>query len=1149
MALEQMLIRTRRVPFIFKRLALVICLALYTAMRLADSAVGGEPSSHPSPAAVTLTNILQVQQLAASRQETSSCEVRLEGTVLWISPAKDQLIFQDGSGGLVIKTDLHEQPFLQSGEKVRIEGTCLAGCGGITPEALIDNDGLHSSFDKSMTVFLSAGLHPISTKWFNGPFKFELSVDWMGPEMSRQRIPDTALFRTETNTTDAGGNLAPGLDYRCYEGQWERLPDFSQLPVARNGTATNFDLVVRTRDTDVGLVFNGYLKVPRAGKYTIWLTSDDGSKLSFDDLALRVNDLGQTTLPTPRRLVPGQLIPEEQQYQWSEVEGVVSSVSDAYGIVSVELTSETGHASLKFPAGSLDFVSLLLHSRIRTTGVCQTTFTVGGQTVPTLIVPDLKNTMVTETDPTFWADYPVRPIAVLWETNVPGATGTMVHVSGTVVSNSSGNSFVIADKSGRLEIETAQPIPRLRDLVDAVGWWNRAGSDTVLRNGFYWNTQQKPKGDSPGLPLLTKAVQVISLSRMEARRGYPVKIRGVVTALAGHDFFIQDSTWSVYAAGGESVVRDIPRIGDFWEIEGKSRVDFAPDIQVSRAVYLGPGNLPDPIHPTWDELVNGSLATKYVEIQGIATSVDTNDLILLTHDGKIKLQLGQTVLREQNGLEGALIRVRGVGSPFRDTNQMMQSSLHFLRLANPSVSIIEPAPSRPFELPLKQVSDLLFFDVRADALRRVRIGGQLLNEQQGEYFLMDNGRGFRFEPRSPIELQTGDLVDVVGFPDLSGPSPILREAVVRKTGTASLPAAQCLTEGAMLSGKLDATLVSIQARLIGLTFSRSEQVLELQAGTRNFVARLMNSRGALPDISPGSLLELTGVYAGQGGDRTLSRDVDSFELLLNSPSDISVLAHPSWWTFRHTIFVIGGMLSIIFFASIWIILLRRQVEERSRQLTSEIKSRELVERQRALEAERARIAQDLHDDLGATLTEIRFLSAVKSGDALVPHATRSQLMEVSEKSRQMVSSLDEIVWAINPANDLLPSMVNYLCHVTEEFLRTTKIRCRLDVDESLPPVALTSEVRHNLYLAVREALTNIAKHSQAAEAWLRIHWENQTLHIVVEDNGCGFAVPGPGSFGNGLSNMQARLEKIGGHFEYNTRPGAGTICRIQLSFK
>ncbi len=242
----------------------------------------------------------------------------------------------------------------------------------------------------------------------------------------------------------------------------------------------------------------------------------------------------------------------------------------------------------------------------------------------------------------------------------------------------------------------------------------------------------------------------------------------------------------------------------------------------------------------------------------------------------------------------------------------------------------------------------------------------------------------------------------------------------------------------------------------------------------------------------------------------------------------------------------GAMLFGLLAAFVWITMLRRQVEERSRQLTAEINSRERAERQRALEEERSRIARDLHDDLGATLTEIRFLSAVKSHDSLVPEAIRCQLGEVSEKSRQLVSSLDEIVWAVNPANDSLPSLASYLRHVAEEFFRATSVRCRLDVDESLPALALTSEVRHNLYLSIREALNNIAKHAEASEVWLRIHWQEPTLHIVLEDNGRGFIDVNLVSPGDGLSNMRRRLEKIGGRFECNSQLGCGTVCQIWL---
>lgn len=341
-------------------------------------------------------------------------------------------------------------------------------------------------------------------------------------------------------------------------------------------------------------------------------------------------------------------------------------------------------------------------------------------------------------------------------------------------------------------------------------------------------------------------------------------------------------------------------------------------------------------------------------------------------------------------------------------------------------------------------------------------------------------------------------------------------------------------------------MVSVKSRLAGITKSHGEILLELQTGTRSFLAALPEENGELPNILPGSVLNVTGVYAAEGGGKPETTGPASFRILLNDPADVHVLEHPSWWTVRHALIVVAAMLLVILGAVVWITLLRRQVEERTRQLASEIKGREHAEYERALETERTRIARDLHDELGATLTEIRFLGAVKSRDPSVMEDVRRHLKEVSDKSNQMVSSLDEIVWAVNPANDSLPNLANYLCHLAEEFFSTTHIRCRLDVDQYLPPIALTSDTRHSLYLAVREALNNIAKHSQATEAWLRIHYQGHELGIAIEDNGRGFVPTDDLQKRNGLTNMRSRIGNLGGAFELTSQPGAGTACTIRL---
>jgi signal transduction histidine kinase len=1105
-------------------------------------ALAGQSQSGSDPAAVILTNVFQVR-LSSADHAVANHPVRLQGVVLWVSPVQDQLILQDDSGGVIVKMNLRNQPAVQAGDEVLIAGNGEVLRGDEISEALLDNDGVHSSIEKSGATFLSAGLHPITVEWFNYNGEFSLALDCQGPEMPRQSIPDKALFRRQLNSTGHSSRLVQGLNYSYYEGEWENLPNFPQLPVVKRGAVPNLTLQVRTRDPDVGLVFSGYFLAPRDGNYTFWLTSDDGAKFSIGD-PLKLIRLGKKGLPVPRKFIPGQFASGELELQWVEVEGLVTRVREAYQGVNIELTFGAEHIYLKAPDGGYDALSKLLNSRIKALGIYQNAYGSDGQIMPSVLIPNFDDIAITEMDSTHWADYSAMPIESLAETNFMENAAPLVRTSGTVGANVSGGFLTIEDAGRRILMATGGKSPKAGDQVEVLGWWSRQGSNTVLSGGVFRDLSQKSNDTPVELPLLTKAIQVKSLSRSDAQRGYPVEIQGVVTARIDNNFVIQDATWSVFCYGNELNSDELPQIGEVWKIDGNSDVHFAPDILARQATYIGPGILPEPIRPTKDELINGSLDTQYIELQGIVTSIETNALALLTREGEVQLHEPDTSGLER--LKSGLVRIRGVFIPDRDTNEMLLPAVSPIWLFNASISMDEPAPADSFNLPLKHISDLLHFDARADALRRVKIAGQVLQEHQGEYFLTDGTTGARFELKEPLPLVVGDLVQVVGFPDVSGPSPVLHEALARVSAKAGLPEATPLSEASLLNSKLDATLVSIESRLININGNRAEQTLELQTGTRSYLAHLANQAGRLPDILPGSLLKLTGVYAAQGSGRPGAGDINSFELLLTSPADVQVLERPSWWTVRHTLIVVGGMLLIILGALVWITLLHRQVEERTRQLASEIKGREQAEYLRALEAERTRIAEDLHDELGATLTEIRFLGAVKSRDFSAVEDMRSHLKEVSEKSHQMVSSLDEIVWAVNPANDSLPNLANYLCHLAEEFFRTAEMRCRLDMDELLPAVPLTSEVRHSLYLVVREALNNIAKHSQATEAWLRIHYREQALRIFIEDNGRGFVSSADVSAGNGLPNMRSRIQKIGGEFACDTRPGHGTVCRIYL---
>jgi len=200
----------------------------------------------------------------------------------------------------------------------------------------------------------------------------------------------------------------------------------------------------------------------------------------------------------------------------------------------------------------------------------------------------------------------------------------------------------------------------------------------------------------------------------------------------------------------------------------------------------------------------------------------------------------------------------------------------------------------------------------------------------------------------------------------------------------------------------------------------------------------------------------------------------------------------------------------------------------------------LLEQQNVLERERGRIAQDIHDDVGANLTQISLLcelTKMKSGE---PKQVISQVEKISDTARELVQAMDEIVWAVNPKNDTLPDLTDYIFQFAEEFLALTPIRCRLERPMPLPPHPVSAEVRHNLFLAVKEALNNSVKYATATEIWLRLSLEDSEMRVVVEDNGCGFSANTTRQFGNGLKNMKKRMEEVGGRFEIESKIGQGT---------
>lgn len=240
----------------------------------------------------------------------------------------------------------------------------------------------------------------------------------------------------------------------------------------------------------------------------------------------------------------------------------------------------------------------------------------------------------------------------------------------------------------------------------------------------------------------------------------------------------------------------------------------------------------------------------------------------------------------------------------------------------------------------------------------------------------------------------------------------------------------------------------------------------------------------------------------------------------------------TWW-FR---FGIGGL--VIATASLAGIgaaraRLQRRIEE--------------AERQRAIEHERARIARDIHDDLGASLTRLTLLSQTAMTENAAGRSTAPELDAIYTTANELTRSMDEIVWAVNPRHDSLDSLANFLGKFAQEYLQTANIRCRLDLPPGLPPSPVPAEVRHNVFLATKEVLNNSVKHAGTTEVRLALAATPDGFRLTLEDNGRGFVLPKAGTEvgtgydqRDGLANLHRRLAESGGTCEVESAPGQGT---------
>lgn len=228
-----------------------------------------------------------------------------------------------------------------------------------------------------------------------------------------------------------------------------------------------------------------------------------------------------------------------------------------------------------------------------------------------------------------------------------------------------------------------------------------------------------------------------------------------------------------------------------------------------------------------------------------------------------------------------------------------------------------------------------------------------------------------------------------------------------------------------------------------------------------------------------------------------------------------------------------SLLSVAVFSSLWLMT----------QLAAQSKG------QRFLQMERARIARDIHDDLGAQLTQLVLQGEVAQREQPADSQARAQFNQICERAREISRAMGEVVWAVNSRRDTVRDFVTYVCKFATTFLADTAIRCRLDLEQEIPALHFDLPTRRNLFLAVKEALNNVARHSGADELFLRIRYSGERLIVIVEDNGHGFDPVRIHAGGNGVENMIQRMAETGGICNIVSQPGAGCVVTFVLQLK
>jgi signal transduction histidine kinase len=648
------------------------------------------------------------------------------------------------------------------------------------------------------------------------------------------------------------------------------------------------------------------------------------------------------------------------------------------------------------------------------------------------------------------------------------------------------------------------------------------------------------------LPTLTQVEQIRRLSLSEAQEHYPVKFRGVVLDYSSlPTLFVSDGTDGIFVriatnqAFSQGQVLDIDGVSD----AGK----FSPVIVPSSLRVVGESDLPPPQDASFQRIASGAEDSQWVRVAGIVRSVTMRNLIgkhgnltcpelsLATGDGgRLRVLVNNYHGKPVQSLVDAEIVATGVvESIYNGKRQLINVRLltpnaEFIRITRSAPQDILLAPSRP-------IDSLRQFSPDKPSEHRVKVEGTVTLQEPGEcIFIRDKTGNIRVETSQNVSVSPGDRVEALGFPAVYDYTPVMEDAVFRKTGAGPPPQPVVLTAKQVRWPNHDADLVCLNAQLLDQYQTPDQFIFVFQEGDILFRAQLARSQAAHISLRNGALLRITGVCLTEGQNNRLPQ---TFQMILRSTADLIVLRQPSWWTPERLRWTLCLLTVVLLAAGVWVWTLRRQVRLQTRTI------REKIEREAVLQ-ERMRIARDLHDNLEQELAGVRMQLELTA--ATVVNAPESAITSLQMAKTMVSHSQAEArrsVWELRSQvleNRTLPAALSATVGFVEN-------GAPVEVRVSGRTCALPMRIESNLLRIAQEAITNAVKHAKARHITVQLAYETNGTRLKISDDGCGFRVESApdGKTGHfGLMGMRERVDKISGTLELISAPGEGTSVDV-----